>query len=157
MSRFFQESDSSMIIKSFKICGIIGEYLNVDNLHEPLIKLLSGEEINEIEIINSIKNDEQDELIINFKQWMFVGQDGNSLFKIISFILYDTFERHFKVRYDIVNAINEIEDLQDIHDEKYIKKMTKYGTHATELEIYAASVLYNITINLSHDPNLNQS
>lgn len=78
--------------------------------------------------------------------------DGNCLFRAISFAIYQNQDMHSKIRTDITNMIKNnkhkfkpfITGPQSI--DTHVSNMSKLGTWGTQVELIAASTLYNIPI-----------
>ncbi|KAG0434450.1 hypothetical protein DMUE_5179 [Dictyocoela muelleri] len=93
------------------------------------------------------ENDSQTEIMTNTEDWMFFGQDVNSFFKVVSFILYDTVYKHLEIRRDIIGRFTSLLYLKDLYDFEYLTAANKPGHPVTELEIHTASEIYDIGIN----------
>ncbi|MGL6132067.1 MAG: hypothetical protein ACRCZ9_10680, partial [Fusobacteriaceae bacterium] len=141
--------DKNMIIKSFEICGVLGENLEINKLHKPLNSLLVGKEFDESFLYNLDGSYlAEEELNEDINDWLFIGKDSCTFFKIISLILYDRIDLHKDVRKNIADKIKTIPYLKNLYDNEYIEEIKKPSVSASELEIFAASRIYNITINL---------
>ncbi|KAG0441498.1 hypothetical protein DMUE_1011 [Dictyocoela muelleri] len=151
---FMRSMDKNIITKSFEICGILGDSFDIHRLHEPLKQLLLGEELNEILFLNDTILMEEEVFNDNLKDWLFIGKDSCTFFKILLLILYDAIDFHLDIRKNISDKLETIEELNNLYDDDYVNEIRSSVIPESELVIFAASNIYNININLYYGEDI---
>ncbi|KAG0438073.1 hypothetical protein DMUE_3324 [Dictyocoela muelleri] len=90
----------------------------------------------------------------NFKDWLFIGKDSCTFFKILSLILYDVIDFNLDIRKNISDKLETIEELNNLYDDDYVNEIRRSVIPASELEIFAASRIYNLNINLYYGEDI---